>query len=455
MNKEKVYALLHDHVKKNDATDIRQFAEVLTPLSLVEDMLGLLPEWVWRDPTLKWFEPSVGVGHFMVSVYFRLMGSLDMDLSKRSKHIIKNMLYMSEINPKNAKICRRIFGNAANIHVGDTLKLDIMERWGINRFDVILGNPPYNDTFFKKGCVRPIYNIFVDRLIDKCRLMLFIIPSRWFCGGKGLGVFRRNMLARKDLKLINYYEKSNVLFPRHACIMGGVCVFLKDDNHNGYCQFNNYICDINKYDILVEPKYQTIVDKVLIQIETSLSDICVGQTYSGVNSNDSRLRDTPSPDHCLCHVSENNGSFKYIDKSMLQDRDYSKWKVFTVEANGYWKRFGRTIIGCPGDTCNQSYVVFVVDSLRQAVSLYSYLNTKLVNFMLGVRKMSQHISPDTCKWIPLLPLDRIYTDDYVNNYFNLDMCEVGLVNDAQNDIPKKVIKDIDALGEYLSAVISS
>lgn len=452
MDKNNTYALLQHHFEKKNTQNLKEFAEVFTPLNVVEDVLDLLPRHVWKDPTLKWFEPAAGVGNFIVPVYFRLMEGLEIDIRRRSDHIVSNMLYMSEINKENTRVCRKIFGKLANIHTGDTLKLDTMEVWGVDRFDIVFGNPPYNDSFFRSGSVRPIYNLFVDAFIDECRYMFFIIPSRWFSGGKGLGVFRKNMLARKDLRLINYYEKSNALFPRHVCIMGGVCVFLKDESYNGYCNFNNYICNINKYDILVEPKYQTIIDKVLMRTEKSLVDICIGQTYSGLKSNDSRLKDVGQH---ICHVSENNGSIKYVDPKDLIDRDYSKWKVFTVEANGYWKRFGRTIIGCPGDVCNQSYVVFEVDTLEQALSLYSLLNTKLINFMMGIRKISQHISPDTCKWIPLLPLDRVYTDSWVNNYFGIDLFEEELLNYMYADIGKKILKDIDALGDYVRAIISS
>ena len=452
MNKNDTYALLQYHLEKKNTANLKEFAEVFTPLNVVEAVLDLLPRHVWKDPNLKWFEPAAGVGNFVVSVYFRLMEGLEIDVRKRSDHIIKNMLYMSEINKENTLVCRKIFGRSANIHTGDTLKLDIQKVWGIDKFDIVFGNPPYNDTFFKNGCVRPIYNNFVEAFINNCKYMLFIIPSRWFSGGKGLGVFRKMMLGRKDLRLINYYGKSNALFPRHICIMGGVCVFLKDEGYNGYCNFNNFICDINKYDILVEPKYQTIIDKVLMMTDKSLVDICTGQTYSGLKSNDARLKDKGQH---LCHVSENNGCIRYVDAQDLIDRDYSKWKVFTVEANGYWKRFGRTVIGCPGDVCNQSYIVFEVDTLQQALSLYSLLNTKLINFMMGIRKISQHISPDTCKWIPLLPLDRIYTNSWINNYFGLDIVEEGIINDMYTDIVKKMLKDIDALGDYVKAVISS
>jgi hypothetical protein len=52
---------------------------------------------------------------------------------------------MCEINPKNVKISRRIFGPEANICCCDFLNQE--EKWkkqfGIDKFDVIVGNPPF------------------------------------------------------------------------------------------------------------------------------------------------------------------------------------------------------------------------------------------------------------------------------------------------------------------------
>ena len=37
------------------------------------------------------------------------------------EYIIKNMLYMVELNPKNVRICRQIFGKESNIITSDFL----------------------------------------------------------------------------------------------------------------------------------------------------------------------------------------------------------------------------------------------------------------------------------------------------------------------------------------------
>jgi site-specific DNA-methyltransferase (adenine-specific) len=446
-SKEVVYGQLRKY--GNIREHKREFGEVFTPLDVVDTVLDYLPADVWTNSSLHWFEPAVGVGHFIVPVFFRLMDGLKStfpNIVERRNHIIRNMLYMSEINPKNSKICRSIFGNDANIHTGDTLHVDFQKLWNIDRFDVVFGNPPYQQKPTGRGCVIPLYNLFVDHLIDKCNTMLFILPSRWFGSGKGLGSFRKSMLLRKDIKRIQHYDNSTMLFPGHQKIMGGVCVVHKDASHCGYCYFNFSLCDLNKYDILVPPRFQSILDKVLMKMETNLSTICYGQNYSGIKSNDTRLCSKASTGYYKCYISNKSGFFKYVPPSALHNRDYDKWKVLTVEANGYWKYFGRTEIGAPGDVCNQSFIVFEVDDLDQAVSLCSLLNTKLINFLMGIRKCSQHINPDTCKWIPLLPLNRIYSDAFLYDLYHLDCFEIALLDELYSFlILKKMYKDINNL----------
>ena len=45
------------------------------------------------------------------------------------------------------------------------------------------------------------------------------------------------------------------------------------------------------------------------------------------------------------------------------------------------------------------------------------MKCKLPNFMLSLRKISQHINEIVCKWIPLPPLNKEWTDDEVYKYF--------------------------------------
>jgi hypothetical protein len=138
--------------------------EVFTPMWIVFEMLDRLDKHyieengrsIFSVPNLKWFDPASGMGNFPVGVYMRLMVGLEKEYpiaEKRKRHIIENMLYMSELNAKNVFICREIFNGdkyEINIHDDDTLKMNeskLSEKWKTvlkEGFDVVLGNPPFN-----------------------------------------------------------------------------------------------------------------------------------------------------------------------------------------------------------------------------------------------------------------------------------------------------------------------
>jgi hypothetical protein len=131
-----------------------KFGEVFTPAALINEMLDKLPPGVWSDPTKKWLDPANGIGNFPMIVYKRLMEKLpdkyDKDgvkYSDKSKHILKNMLYMCEINKKNVAISRRIFGSEQDANICCCDFLNEEEKWkkqfGIEQFDIIIGNPPF------------------------------------------------------------------------------------------------------------------------------------------------------------------------------------------------------------------------------------------------------------------------------------------------------------------------
>ena len=167
------------------AVEKKTFGEVFTPLSLVEDMLSKLPSDVWSNENLKWFDPAVGMGNFMVCVYYRLMDGLKckiFDETERKIHIIENMLYMSELNSKNVFLCNAIFGERANVHCGNTLSLNTLECWEIEKFDIIVGNPPYQDDSGNRGKGHTLWDVFVKKalsLLEEGGFLVYVHPAGW------------------------------------------------------------------------------------------------------------------------------------------------------------------------------------------------------------------------------------------------------------------------------------
>ena len=93
---------INERLKPKDI-EKKKFGEVFTPIPLIEEMLDKLPIEVWSNPSLKWLDPANGMGNFMIVIYFRLMKGLKdiiPDEGLLKKHILENMLYMSELNKK-------------------------------------------------------------------------------------------------------------------------------------------------------------------------------------------------------------------------------------------------------------------------------------------------------------------------------------------------------------------
>ena len=408
----------------------KQNAEVPTPVTLVDEMLNSIPIEFWKKPQ-KVFEPCCGKGNFVLGIFDRFYKGLEEmypDEIERCRVIMTECIYYADLTALNVFITTEIMKCHVqsycgldeldfefNNYTGDTLELNIEDRWNIHLEDVsIIGNPPYS-TDPSKPDTKPLYDKFIGKYIGG-KLLLFVVPSRWFIGGKGLDGFRDFMVKRKDIVFIQHEDDATKLFGNNVDIKGGVNYFLKNASHDGLCLFNGEPYDLSKYDCVIKPKYHKIID-IVMNME-SINKLYMGR-YFGVETNDKRFKDNGK---IKCYVStlKSKDRCKYIDNYDFNEKN-SFWKVITPEASfKAFSGFGEKFIGKPNEVHTGSYISFRVNNEEEAKSLLSYLDTKFANHMLSVRKISQHINGDVCKWIPLVPLDRIWTDDKVCEYLNIE-----------------------------------
>jgi len=191
-----VVKMLRRYVEVGDV-EKKKFGEVMTPISLVEDMLDKLPKEVWSNPELKWLDNCNGVGIFPCVVVERLMDGLsdwEKDEEKRYRHIMENMIYVAELQPKNMFLYLCGFDPydeyVLNIYTGSFLDESfdnhMRDVWGVDKFDIIVGNPPYNDNQNakgKRGGGSTLWDKFVIKSLNytlkENGLLTYVHPTLW------------------------------------------------------------------------------------------------------------------------------------------------------------------------------------------------------------------------------------------------------------------------------------
>jgi hypothetical protein len=401
-------------------------AEISTPFSLRKEMLDAFvrvnPDFFKFPHTV--LEPCCGKGGFVIDIIDRFMEGLKESIpddSQRYRLIIEKCIYIAEQNPTNTFIIRTLLDPTGiyklNLYEGDTLSLDPKHLWNLDKFDAVIGNPPYTTSQEKHSRVStPLYHLFISKFIDTSRCLLFVIPSRWFITGKGLDQFRRNMLSRSDIQFIQHEDNSKSWFGSDVDIKGGCCYFLKNSNYNGPCLFNNIFYDLSKYDIIIKPEYHPIIQHITNQ--ESIKSIFKGR-YFNIETNDDRIKDAGEV-KCFVSTLKSKDRIKYLESFEFNEENRF-WKIITpTAAHKHYSGFGELFIGTPNEVHSSSYVCFKVKSENEAKSLLSYLKSKVVNLLLSIRKVSQTISESTILWIPLVPLDREWDDITICEYLCID-----------------------------------
>ena len=262
--------------------------EVFTPPEIVNQMLDMLPQELFRNPDTTFLDPACKTGVFLREIAKRLIKGLENqipDLQERIDHIFHKQLFGIAITELTSLLSRRgIYcskypnsdfsvtkfsssegnirfkridhtwvngrckycgtnrtydrGEELETHAYEFIHTDNLEKLFNMKFDVIIGNPPYqlSDGGGTGSSAMPIYHKFIQQSKKlNPRFITMIIPSRWFSGGKGLDDFRDEMLHDDRIREIHDFGNANDCFPGVA-IEGGVCYFLWNREQRGLCK---------------------------------------------------------------------------------------------------------------------------------------------------------------------------------------------------------------------------
>jgi len=218
-----VVGMLREYVKVSK-TEVKKFGEVMTDLNLVENMVDLLDYSCFTNPNLKFLDPCNGVGIFFAVIVERLMKGLEQwepNEKLRYKHILENMLYSCELQAKNLFLYLYAFDNndeyALNVYCGSYLDegfdKHMKEIWGVEKFDVVVMNPPYNSDSDNKGSAHVLWDKFVVKTISQLAEgghLIAVHPDGWRSLGKGFKEVKSLLKSKQILYLEIHDEKDGI-----------------------------------------------------------------------------------------------------------------------------------------------------------------------------------------------------------------------------------------------------
>lgn len=172
-------------------------AEVPTPVILVDNMLDITPEDFWKTPK-KVFEPCCGKGNFLLGIVRKFdegLKELYPDNEERIHIIMTDCIYYADLTALNVFITTELlrceFESICGIneikfefnnYTGNSLELNIEDKWNINGFDMICGNPPYNSSG-DTATGNTIWQNFTKKSINEWLMpngyLLFVHPPGW------------------------------------------------------------------------------------------------------------------------------------------------------------------------------------------------------------------------------------------------------------------------------------
>jgi len=466
--------------------------EVFTPPQLVNQILDLFPQELWSDKSATFLDPGCKSGVFLREIAKRLDAGLEKkipDRQKRLNHIFTKQLYGLAITELTALLSRRsVYCSKTangkysvcedfNDEQGNVLFMPVKHAWengrcvfcGANeenyergselethayqfihtddpeevfnmKFDVIIGNPPYQlDTGGSGRQAKPIYQLFVQQAIKlQPRFLTMIIPARWYAGGMGLATFRKEMLNCSGLSHLVDFESASQVFPG-VDIAGGVCYFLWERDHKGDCEvtstqdseYSTLTRPLNEFDIFVrDSRAIPIIRKVLASADYSTGR--VRDRVSSIRPFGMPTNYTPKERGVPCWFIQRIGR-KYANKSDVKDSNgyLNKWKLlipkapiagqtdFTKPIRIYHDH--NAFVARPGEVCTESWILACAfTTQKEVMSFKSYLFTKVVRFLILQTVISQDINKMNFEFVPDMEnYDRRFTDSYLCKRWSL------------------------------------
>lgn len=470
--------------------------EVFTPPTVVNAMLDMLPQELFRDKHTTFLDPVCKTGVFLREIAKRLIDGLAEeipDLQERVEHIFKHQLYGIAITEMTSLLSRRsvycskypnsrysiaTFPDAAgnirykNIahtwkdgkcvfcgasekeykrddalesHAYEFIHTVHPERIFDMKFDVIIGNPPYqlsDGSGLGAGAV-PIYDRFVDKAKKlKPRYLSMIIPARWFGGGRGLDKFRAEMIGDRSIRVLHDFLNASDCFSGVE-IKGGICYFLWDRDNQGMCkvfthngksvveQDERELQEENSDVFIRYAEGVSVYHKVKSFGEQAMDSFVSSQRPFGLRT---YVHGDEKPFENAHKLYERGGvGYVAIDQITNNVNWINKPKVYISAAYNAGDTYPHQILGKPiageaGSVCTETYIVIgPYDTDSEVNNVISYIKTRFFRFLVMLKKSSQHAAAGVYSFVPIQDFSKPWTDEELYAKYSLTDEEIAFI----------------------------
>lgn len=346
----------------------------------------------------------------------------------------------------------------AFIHT-DNIKARLAELFGETmQFDVIIGNPPYqlSDSGYGSSAA-PIYHRFVQQAKAlEPKMLVLIIPARWYAGGKGLNDFRREMLHEGHIRELHDFPDTSDVFPG-VNNRGGICYFLWDSTYAGpatiytheagqitssatrpmlepgldvFLRYNEGV-EILKKVVAVERGDSTASDLSLPEslrfskVVSSRKPFGLDTTFSGRKTRrDGDLTVYRNGGVCFARPEDVKAGHGLIGATKLL-------VPYSSPGSDEYPHLvlSKPIVAGPGEISTETYLVIGLFSGQdEAKNVATYMGTKFFRFMLTLLRVSQHVTRGVYDLAPMQDFSRCWTDEELIAKYSLTDEEVQFMD---------------------------
>lgn len=382
---------------------------------LVKEILDQLPDSVWQDPQIRFLDPAFGGGQFVLEIRRRLLEA------GHSQDNIADRIWGCESLLTRVKYVQNWFKSGLhNLYVRDPISYD----WGDMKFDVIVGNPPYQLTNSKK-----IWPDFVNLSLDLVRengYVGLVIPSTWLTSdGAAYKKVRTRLTTTHNLIQVSrdaddHFEVGQDIcyLISHAVPYVGQTVYVNDGS--------NTLVDLR----LGIPKNaeEQSVDNIIQKMLNHEPKIwwVLNEREDCIKSADLKPHATKTHKYKVYQSTANVG---YVNKEPM---DYGKLKLAVNFSSSFYNdRASDYNMPITTDGVGSLMGYVLIKNKSQGERLRSYLCSKSVRFLVNHYKKA-HTGFNTAvkrRQIPQVT-DQMWTEQALYQLFGFTQAEIELIESS-------------------------